>query len=95
MWRKELSHPGEGLCPETKQNCSGSYGHQLPSIFFCCFCSQGRNMYGLGVSEGGSARSVPVCGTYSSSRVLRAALCIKIILNGTDEKAGICTKWLI
>lgn len=33
MWRKELSHPGEGLCPETKQNCSGSYGHQLPSIF--------------------------------------------------------------
>lgn len=49
-------------------------------------------MYGLGVLEGGSARSVPVC---STSRVLRAALCIRKILNGTDEKAGICTAWLI
>lgn len=52
-------------------------------------------MYGLGVLEGGNACSVPVCGTYSSARVLRAALCIRIMLNGTDEKAGICTKWLI
>lgn len=44
MWRKELSHPGEGLCPETNlpTNCSGSYGHQLPSFFFVVFVLKGE-----------------------------------------------------
>lgn len=66
VMRRELSRLGERRHPETSSlNHSGSYGHQLPPLFFS-LCTI---MYVLGVFRalmGGNACSVPVCRKYGS-----------------------------